>query len=254
MHYLSDYQTFQSKHELNEAVSAHLSAHCYELNDTDRDVLTVISRYAVKFAGVAHLKAETIAGLIGKSVKTARRAVNKLHALGIVHKVKTTRKVSGGQGANILQILPFASDVQAQVSNREQAVELTEPSAEGSENATEPYYSFNRNKDFKETDGALKRSIYAPIYNSLSPYFNDDEMYKAVGILYRAKASIDRNITVEDNADAFIDGFKAVIYSFKSGRVRSLYGCLYAAWRQVATEIKRRLTVRDSDLFYDWLA
>ncbi|MDI3412503.1 helix-turn-helix domain-containing protein [Bacillus sonorensis] len=64
-----------------------------------------MARYAVKFAGAAHLKAETLADLIGKSVKTARRVVNKLASLSIVQKVATTRKINGGKGANIIVIL-----------------------------------------------------------------------------------------------------------------------------------------------------
>ena len=55
MHYSSDYQTFQSKQQLNEAIDDHLSEHYYDLSETDRAVLNTIACYAVKFAGAAHL-------------------------------------------------------------------------------------------------------------------------------------------------------------------------------------------------------
>ncbi|MDL5039502.1 helix-turn-helix domain-containing protein [Heyndrickxia coagulans] len=135
MHYLSEYQTFESKQQLNEAIADHLAAHRFELNDTASNVLTVISRYAVKFPGVAHLKAATIAQALGICEKTVRRAVNKLAALGIVRKVATTRKVSGGQGANIYV-------VQAHVSTRQEPAKPAPASPEPTKNDAEPYYSF----------------------------------------------------------------------------------------------------------------
>lgn len=250
MHYLSEYQTFQSKQQLNEAIAGHLAAHRYDLNETVRNVLTVISRYAVKFPGVAHLKAATLADLIGKSEKTARRCINKLEALGIIRKVATTRKVNGGKGANILVVQPAVVD-QSTMSSRQVGAEPTESSVQLPEIKSEPYHSINQLKDTKETAGALKRSIPAPLYNALAPYFNDADMYRAVGVLYRAKASVDRSITVEDHASEFIDGLQSVIFAYKRGRVRSLFGCLYAAWREVAVVIKRREVFAD---MYDWLA
>ncbi len=107
MHYLVEHQTFDSTADLNSAVYEHIKRNTYDLNDTDRQALKKIARYAVKFSGAAHLKAETLAELIGKSVKTARRALNKLATLGIVKKIATTRKINGGKGANIIVITTF---------------------------------------------------------------------------------------------------------------------------------------------------
>ncbi|MDJ1631064.1 helix-turn-helix domain-containing protein [Bacillus velezensis] len=65
------------------------------------------------------MKAETLAELIGKSVKTARRALNKLVKLEIIKKVATTRKVNGGHGANILVVLPVGT---ASKNNNDQSI------------------------------------------------------------------------------------------------------------------------------------
>ncbi|MDA1477488.1 helix-turn-helix domain-containing protein [Bacillus changyiensis] len=97
MHYLAEHQTFDSTAKLNAAVYEHIKRNTYELNDTDRLTLKTIARYAVKIAGAAHLKADTLANLIGKSVKTARRVVNKLAFLSIIKKIATTRKINGGR-------------------------------------------------------------------------------------------------------------------------------------------------------------
>lgn len=107
MNYLSDHQTFTTKHELNEAVNEHITANNHDLNATDRNVLMTISRYAVKFPGAAHLKADTLAAKVGKSTITIRRVINKLVRLHIIEKRPFIRKVKKGSGANLLLILPF---------------------------------------------------------------------------------------------------------------------------------------------------
>ncbi|WP_248278371.1 hypothetical protein [Bacillus sp. DNRA2] len=118
-----------------------------------------------------------------------------------------------------------------------------------------------KNNNTKETApataGALKRSIYEPLYNALKPYFNDDDMYNVYGILLRAKASVDRDVRIEDHSDDYIDVLKAVVFAYKQGRVRSIYGCLYGAWNKVTAEISRRIKRANgvSDIpVYDWLA
>lgn len=253
MQYLNEYKTFDNVDQLNNAIKAHLSAHNFELNDTDRQTLSIIARHAVKYPGAAHLKASTIANLIGKSEKTARRIVNKLARLGIVKKIATTRKSIGGCGANILVI----QRVQAQMSSRDQAEKPTDTSVEQPKKQTETNnlqsYKNKLHKETEENANSLRRSIPAPIYNAFAPYFNADDLYNVVGVLYRAKASVDRSITVEDFAQEFIDAFKTVVFKYKRGRVRSLAGYLFATWRQVAIEIKRRMTIASSDIYYDWL-
>ncbi|WAA13386.1 helix-turn-helix domain-containing protein [Fervidibacillus halotolerans] len=256
MYYLSEYQTFNNKDELNTAVKSHLARHKFDLTDTEKLTLRTIARYAVKYPGAAHLKAATIADLIGKSEKTARRAINKLVKFGIIRKVETIRKVTGGKGANILQILPPTND-HTDTSNRKESKNSDVATVKASNSANEPSNSIKQNINTIATEetanGALKRSIPAELYNALKPYFNDRDMYKAVGILWRAKASIDRNITFEQHSSVYVDTFKNVIFHYKRGKVRNLFAYLYGAWRQVAIEIKRRLTLAESDLFYNWL-
>src|SRR5699024_12683992 len=109
-HYLTQYKTFNTTQELNHTVYTHIKRNSPYLNDTVRNTLKAIARYAVKYAGAAHLKAKTIADLIGKSEKTARRSVNKLAELGIIEKIATTRKVNGGKGANIIVIQPINNE------------------------------------------------------------------------------------------------------------------------------------------------
>ncbi|MGG3693071.1 helix-turn-helix domain-containing protein [Heyndrickxia ginsengihumi] len=228
---------FQSVEELNEAVRSH-RAQC-ALTRTELAVLDVLAQYSCVEPGVSYLRKSKIAEAIGKSRRTVIRACNRLEELGIIAQYKRMRQTGDRrQTSNKIVILPAASKT---------------PVTPECHTEKAPSKNSNFNNTIA-TNGALKRSIPAQLYAALSPYFNDVEMYKAVGLLYRAKASVDRAITFEDHAGAFIDAFKSVVFSYKRGKVRSLYGCLYGAWRAVATEIKRRATFNNTGIFYDWLA
>ncbi|MDS9472633.1 helix-turn-helix domain-containing protein [Sporosarcina pasteurii] len=107
MNYLTEYQSFANKYELNEAIASHLNDHRHQLNDTDHNVLTMLSRYAVKFPGVAHLKVGTIAKALNKSDRTVRRSVEKLEQLQMLKRQAFSREKTGGQGANLYIFLPY---------------------------------------------------------------------------------------------------------------------------------------------------
>lgn len=107
MNYLSEFQPFATKDELNQAVSSHKQHHKCQLNDTDQLVLNMLSQYAVKFPGVAHLKLATIAEVIKKSVRTVRRSMEKLEQLNVIKRQAFFRNKTGGLGANLYIFLPF---------------------------------------------------------------------------------------------------------------------------------------------------
>ncbi|QJC97112.1 Transcriptional regulator, DeoR family [Bacillus mojavensis] len=253
MHYLAEHQTFDSTAQVNEAVYEHIKRNTYELNDTDRQALKMIARYAVKFSGAAHLKAETLAGLIEKSVKTARRALNKLAGLGIVKKVATTRKINGGKGANIIVILPVsnsseAADDQSTMSNRGQAEKPTESTVETPKTKNEPSDLIKRSKNQNNVldtatvpAEALKGALPNEIYNAMARYFDAEKIYKYYGILLRAKASVDRTIRLEEHAEPFVEAWHATIMKAKSHEIKRFDDYLYAGFRKAAWTVKVRL-------------
>ncbi|ASB64838.1 helix-turn-helix domain-containing protein [Bacillus velezensis] len=246
MHYLAEHQTFDSTADLNSAVYEHIKRNTYDLNDTDRQALKKIARYAVKFSGAAHLKAETLAELIGKSVKTARRALNKLATLGIVKKIATTRKINGGKGANIIVILPV--DDQSTMSNRVQAEKPTETTTEAPKTENEPSDSIKRSKNQNNVldtatvpAEALKGALPDEIFTAMSRYFGAEDIYKYYGILLRAKASVDRTIRLEEHAAPFVEAWHATIMKAKSHEIRRFDDYLYAGFRKAAWTVKARL-------------
>ncbi|MEK4968536.1 helix-turn-helix domain-containing protein [Cytobacillus sp. FSL R7-0696] len=267
MHYLSDYQTFNSTQELNANVDAHLKNNAFSLNDTDSAALNTIARYAVKFAGAAHLKATTLAKLIDKSEKTARRIVNKLAELGIIEKVATMRKVNGGKGANILRVLPFKQNElratrndQSTLSNREEREMPTETKTQTTKNENEPFNSINLSKNnVLDTSvipsQALKSSLPSEIYDAMERYFDAEGIYKYYGILLRAKRSIHNDIIIEDNATPFVETFFNAILKYKQRKLHSLENYLYRAWQTTTSQVLRQnASVEPSPVpDYDWL-
>ncbi|GJI62680.1 helix-turn-helix domain-containing protein [Bacillus velezensis] len=246
MHYLAEHQTFDSTADLNSAVYEHIKRNTYDLNDTDRQALKKIARYAVKFSGAAHLKAETLAELIGKSVKTARRALNKLATLGIVKKIATTRKINGGKGANIIVILPV--DDQSTMSNRVQAEKPTETTTTAPKTENEPSDSIKRSKSKNNVldtatvpAEALKGALPDEIFIAMARYFGAEDIYKYYGILLRAKASVDRSIRLEEHASPFVEAWHATIMKAKSHEIRRFDDYLYAGFRKAAWTVKARL-------------
>ncbi|MFJ8244750.1 helix-turn-helix domain-containing protein [Peribacillus asahii] len=220
MHYLSQYQTFENKQQLNESIYQHIKQNSYELNETDRATLKAIARYAVKFAGVAHLKAATIAELISKSEKTARRVIAKLANLGILRKVPTTRKVNGGKGANIIQILSLP-DVQSSVSNREQAVKRTESKAESVKCENEPSDSIKLLKDFNsntyhaDKSADLQRRKVSTSYGQFRAMVNNFvKNRKLTNRLYGVYLAQIKHLRAYEPAELLAEGIEALRLHF----------------------------------------
>src|SRR5690625_3033039 len=138
MNYLYEYSTFESVQAMDETIKEHIEINQYELNDTDRDIIMTLARYSVKYKGVAHLKVDTIAGIVSKSSITVRRSLNKLEALGIIEKIEFMRTKSGGNGANIYRFLAVGD--RPEMIGREESEKLTQASDEA---INEPIESIN---------------------------------------------------------------------------------------------------------------
>lgn len=227
---LTELQTFNSVQEMDEAIKKHKKAH--DLSDTDRSILDAISRYACKYKGVCYLSKQKIAEAAGfKSRMTAIRACNRLEALGIIKQYET-RRIKGDrrQSTNIIVIAPVTPE---------------------SDTKETPTKTINKNNTLLDTEirpnkddiikRSLKNAIPASIYNALSPFFSGQALYDTYGILLRAKARIDRSITLEEYGNRYIDAFFNVIRLYKAGKVRSLNGLLYVAWERLSAEISRQI-------------
>lgn len=108
MIYLHEYKTFANVHELNHHVKQHTNKRYHDMNETHRQVLQLLSQYSVKHAGASHLRIQTIANALDKSRRTIERAIRVLIDLDAIERLHTTRRITGGKGANIYVILPYA--------------------------------------------------------------------------------------------------------------------------------------------------
>lgn len=214
--YLSEYQTFESVHELNH----HVDQYRQLTTATEFRVLWLLSRYAVKYPGAAHLKAATIAAELDVSTKTIYRALKSLAELGAIIKHVTTRPKSGGQGANIYTIQPC---VQAQVSSREPAEKPSVASAQDVKNEEETAPSINLKSinnintyygRFKSliasTLGEVKQSLISRLFG----------VYKAQS----APLFIGTGFNPEDVEWTGLSALKAAIMATKQKNIRNLPG------------------------------
>lgn len=270
MNYLNDHSAFNSTDELNAAVYLHIRNNTHLLNESDRSAIKLISRYAVKYTGVAHLKAKTIARLIDRSEKTARRIIKKLCELQIIQKVHTLRTVSGGKGANILAFLPAEERIQnvnndvknneeplndqSDMSTRGDDENATAASTETRKNETEPSYSFNHLTITSNTDtlppvpsSALRSAMPHAVYTVMSPFFNAEELYKYYGILLKAKRKNCPSTLIEHNPEPYVEAFNATMLKVKQGVVHDLESYLYSAFEKAAGEVDRLDKMSDID-------
>jgi predicted transcriptional regulator len=102
-----EYHQFETVEALNESVSQHVYQHKFDLSKSAEVVLQLLSKYAVKFRGVAFLKFATIMEKTELSRSTVIRAVKQLVDLGIIAKHHMMRSKSGGNGANLYVINSF---------------------------------------------------------------------------------------------------------------------------------------------------
>ncbi|QBP39719.1 helix-turn-helix domain-containing protein [Paenisporosarcina antarctica] len=231
MYYLSEYQTFTSVKEMDKHVQQHTNAHYHELIQTDRDVLSLLSRYSCKFPGAAHLKVETIMKALSKSDVTIRRAIRKLAKLHIIEKISFIRRVSKGYGANILRILPFED--KSTMITRSSTESVTPVSVQSPEIEKQTSLSNNLIQDTYDTEDAIKEGLITKlperIGRILGAFFDMNTVYKVYGIMLRAKAKIDRTMMFEEYEEDYISAILSVVNAYKRGRVKNIFGVLYAA-------------------------
>lgn len=264
LHYLNEYRSFNSTQELNYHVKQHTNKRYYDMNETQRKVLQVISQYAVNNDGACHLRMQTVADAVGRSTRTIERVLKVLERLNIIEVINTTRPVKGGQGANIYRILPY--DVEGEVSEGVEVGKPTDDNVCTSFVEKETAISLSNKSSNTLLDTAtsekqpsvtdiIKRSLRnampASLYDALSPFFNGQELYDIYGILLRAKSAIDRDIRLEDYAAEYMDVFYNVIRLYKQRKVRNLNAYLYTAWECLTARIDRSRAVVPAG-YYDW--
>lgn len=229
MNYLHKYAMFNSVKEMDEAIAEHIRRNQYELNETDRDVLMMLSRYSVKYKGAAHLKIDTIAAAIGKSGRTIQRVLRKLERLNIIERKEFIRKKAGGHGANIYIILPV--DVAAEMTGREDA---DKPMDISDSDTDEPIETINllsnnnitKSNTYQETSYSMP---YRKIRKAIMTFIgNRDNVNKLIYRLYGVFLAHTKPLRFAYSMDELIStGIKAIHATFhatKRKKIRNIAG------------------------------
>lgn len=255
---LRPYQSFGSAAEMHRAVEVHIRNN--RLNESALRVLRVLEFRSKIVPGASWLKYETIAGVIGKSVSTVRRAIRSLVDAGIIEKVAQTRDRMGGDGANIYVIKPIdhASE-HAQMNTRH--------------DDEKPHYTADEPrpreaKDDSSKDASNKGSAYVPDVDRLDASFTPDSVPKAfktvaarfwndaerIDELWQkaimAYRSLGLAVVYEEVA---IDSLKQAIYALKRRRIRGSFdGYYYGILIQKIVAYHRARVAEERGL-YNWV-
>ncbi|KGP71931.1 helix-turn-helix domain-containing protein [Pontibacillus yanchengensis] len=229
MNYVSlaiKHQPFQNKEEMNQAIKFHISEHGYQLSDTEVEVIHLLSRYACKYPGVAFLKNDTIASLIGKSRRTVIRVLNKLVKYSIITRLENMRLQRGGNGANLYIINP---SVTRNVSRSEEAKNAEVSTDSAPEMPDEPLSFKNiNNKEFKESlqvEGSHLKNSYREFKKLVYCFIPEKNFFYRLYRSYKAQIKSLENIYAEETLhDVGIHALKAMFSAMKGKDIHNPVG------------------------------
>lgn len=256
---LRPYQSFGSAAEMHRAVEVHIRNNC--LNESTLRVLRVLEFRSKIVPGASWLKHETIAGVIGKSVSTVRRAIRALIDAGIIEKVAQTREKTGGDGANVYVIKPIDHANEHAGMNTRDDVE-------------KPHYTADEPrpreaKDDPSKDASNKGSTYVPDADRLDASFTPDSVPKAfktvaarfwndaerIDELWQKAIMAHRSLGLNDvYENVAVDSLKQAVYALKHRRIRGSFDGYYYGILIQKIAAYHRARVAEERGFYDWVS
>ncbi|MYL32564.1 hypothetical protein GLW05_03035 [Pontibacillus yanchengensis] len=229
MNYVSlamKHQPFQTKEEMNKAIKFHIGEHGNQLSDTMVEMIHLLSRYACKYAGVAYLKNDTIAKLIGKSRRTVIRVLNKLVDLSIITRLENMRLQRGGNGANLYIINPTVTQ---NVTHRKEA-ENEEVSTHTTQEMQDEPLSFKNinkkeSKESLQVEGSHLKNSYREFKQLVYCFIPEKEFFYRLYRSYKAQIKSLENIYAEETLhEVGIHALKAMFSTMKVKGVHNPVG------------------------------
>ncbi|UPT60489.1 helix-turn-helix domain-containing protein [Geobacillus thermoleovorans] len=269
-------QSFDCIQAMNHAIRQFLYTYGHELSESAVEVLKTLSRHACDIVGVAFPKVETLAALVGKSVRTVQRALATLEQYGIIKRIPTIRtngKHKGGNGHNVYVIQPVENvkelptdtvdtpRVTPQMSPRQEASDADVSSDQVAQKPSETMlretlHSRLNKKDDITSAPSLDESFTPGIVpeefvNTVAPFFRSAdaifELYRRALIAYR-RSKLDKPI--EDVLGTVIKAFKQTIFAQKRGRIRATFHGYFYRILEAMLAVERR---REVGKLYDFL-
>lgn len=272
-------QSFDCVQAMNHAIRRFLYTCSHELSESAVEVLKTLSRYACDIVGVAFMKVETLAKLVGKSVRTVQRALKTLEQYGIIKRIPTIRtngKHKGGNGHNVY-VIQSVKDVKEltadtvdtppvtpEMSPRQEAPDADTSSAQTAQKPAETMpceTAHSRLKDKYKNDITSEPTLdesFTPdivpeeFVKTVAPFFRSAdtifELYRRVLIAYR-RSKLDKPI--EDVLGTVIKAFKQAVFAQKRGRIRATFHGYFYRILEAMLAVERR---REVCKLYDFLA
>lgn len=253
MNYLQKHQPFQTKKELNETLAAHIARCRFELNETDRDILMMLSRYAVKYPGVAHLKLDTISKTVNKSSRTIQRSIRKLEQFNIIKTQPFMRQKTGGFGANLYIFLP--PSVMSEVSPRSNTQKPTATTTDTSHSETEPISLISKKDLYSHNTYEPTLATHYQTFKKRIQSFLGDAAQKTISKLYGIYRVLSIRLLKfdihKDKEKLFeilsLQALNITFQSTKKKNIRNLYGYYDGVYRKLIDKV----VFKDAFMDYD---
>ncbi|HGH0825868.1 TPA: replication/maintenance protein RepL [Staphylococcus pseudintermedius] len=257
---LEEYQNFNSVSEMDHNVKQFNGL----LKKTHYETLNLLKQYSCKVIGVSHIKVQTIAKQLGKSIATIKRHLKYLKDHGFISVINTFRRKSGGKGANAYIInsveyrnafLSKNKNEPSKMSHREtvknmlqsqsqQAVQEVEVQKE-TINSLKLLKSFIstaklKSKAYLEKIDAIKNYRECPqnvphnLYMVNRAYFSDKQISVIHNIIHKNISKFESLLSDSQIHDVYFDTFKSLVkalrrYHKENGQeVRNIYAYAYA--------------------------
>lgn len=244
---LQSLQSFSSVEQMNTSIKQFKEQYNSELTKSTKAVLELISQYSCKFVGVCYLSKSKVASILSISYKTVQRSCKHLEELGIIIQ-RSMKRASGDkrQSSNAIIIQSY------QVEEVECPTMMTDQEAlykTIKSNNTDDTEQVVSKEEIADKQSLIKQGLVTKlpvaIQYALAPFFNSDELYKLSGTIFKAKASVDKSIKIEDNEGEYYNSILSVINSYKREKVTNLHALLYHAIKSVTRSIwlKERLNI-----------
>lgn len=227
-------QSFNSLDELNESIKYAFKNFSNYMTATTKKILGLLSKYSVKYLGVSMLAKSTIADELNVDIRTVRRSFRLLESLGLITSYRLKRATGDRRESSSAIVLTklISINVLPVVLANKQDINLKDLKTT---NDTEAVVK-NVDNDFLIKKGLVTK-LPPTLQHSLAPFFDVDKLYELSGIVFKAKASVSKDIRIEDHEQKYYNAILSVINAFKRGKARNFEGLLCHAVKAVTRSI-----------------
>lgn len=239
-------QSFTSVEEMNSSIKHFKEQYNSGLTKSTKAVLELISQYACKFFGVCYLSKSKVATMLSISYKTVQRSCKQLEDLGIIVQHSMKRATGDKRQSSNAIVIQSYSVVEAEcptVMSDQKAFSKTIKSINTDDTVIAP--SRNQVDNMTLIKQGLVNKIPETLQYALAPFFDAEELYSMVGLIYKAKASVDHTIQLENYEEEYRVSILSVISAFKRGKVKNLSGLLFHAIKSTTKTIWIKKLVKE---------